>query len=433
MPFTTGILIGIGETRRERIESLLAIRDLGDRHGHIQEVIVQNFRAKPGTPMAASPEPSLEDHLWTIAAARLLLGPETSVQAPPNLRPGALARLVEAGIDDWGGVSPVTPDHVNPEAPWPHLLELEQATESAGKSLAPRLPLYPRYVADPERWVDPGLRSAVLAASDGQGLGRDSGWYAGDAAQGPGGLGANGDRQRAEGRGASLFHASNGQGSGHQPDRPMGNGEGSQPAAGFAASAIPRRATPSLAGILGRVREGAPLDEAGVVRLFEARGGEARTVCDAADALRHERNGDTVSYVVNRNVNYTNVCYFKCRFCAFSKGRLSANLRGRPYDLDLAEIGAPHPRGMGAGRHRGLSPGRHPPRLHRRDLSLDLPRGEGGGAGGSTCTPSRRWRSGRVPGRWASISASFWGGCARRGSAPCPAPRPRSSTTRCAG
>ena len=118
----------------------------------------------------------------------------------------------------------------------------------------------------------------------------------------------------------------------------MGNGEGSQPAAGFAASAIPRRAAPSLAGILGRVREGAPLDEAGVVRLFEARGGEARTVCDAADALRHERNGDTVSYVVNRNVNYTNVCYFKCRFCAFSKGRLSANLRGRPYDLDLAEI-----------------------------------------------------------------------------------------------
>ena len=315
VPFTTGILIGIGETRRERIESLLAIRDLGDRYGHIQEVIVQNFRAKPGTPMAASPEPSLEDHLWTIAAARLLLGPETSVQAPPNLRPGALARLVEAGIDDWGGVSPVTPDHVNPEAPWPHLLELERATESVGKSLAPRLPLYPRYVADPERWVDPRLRSAVLAASDGKGLGRDSGWYAGDAAQGPGG-----------------------QGPGHEPDRPMGNGEGSQSAAGFAASAVPHRATPSLAGILDRVREGAPLDEAGVVRLFEARGGEAHAVCDAADALRHERNGDTVSYVVNRNVNYTNVCYFKCRFCAFSKGRLSTNLRGRPYDLDLAEI-----------------------------------------------------------------------------------------------
>ena len=290
VPFTTGILIGIGETRRERMESLLAIRDVHERHGHIQEVIVQNFRAKPGTPMAAAPEPSLEDHLWTIAVARLVLGSDTSVQAPPNLRPGVLARLVEAGLDDWGGVSPITPDHVNPEAPWPHLAELAHATESAGKSLAPRLALHPRYVADPERWIDPGLRSAVLAASDGQGLGRDSRWHAGEAEQASGG-------------------------------------------------AVAPRVSPSLARVLDRVREGAPLDEGQVVRLFEARGGEARAVCEAADRLRRERNGDVVSYVVNRNINYTNVCYFKCRFCAFSKGRLSANLRGRPYDLDLDEIG----------------------------------------------------------------------------------------------
>ena len=183
VPFTTGILIGIGETRRERVESLLAIRDLEERYGHIQEVIVQNFRAKPGTPMAQAPEPSLDDHLWTIAVARLVLGPGTSVQAPPNLRPGVLVRLVDAGLDDWGGVSPVTPDHVNPEAPWPHLFELARATESAGKSLAPRLPLHPRFVADLERWVDSGLRSAVLAASDGQGLGRETRWFAGDAEQ----------------------------------------------------------------------------------------------------------------------------------------------------------------------------------------------------------------------------------------------------------
>ena len=301
VPFTTGILIGIGETRRERVESLLAIRDVHERHGHIQEVIVQNFRAKPGTPMATAPEPSLEDHLWTIAVARLVLGPDTSIQAPPNLRPGVLARLIEAGLDDWGGVSPVTPDHVNPEAPWPHLVELERATESAGKSLAPRLAIHPRYVADPERWIDPGLRSAVLAASDGQGLGRDSRWHAGDAEQ--------------------------------VLERPVT----------VAAPAIARRASTALARVLARVldraREGAPLDEAQVVRLFEARGGEARAVCEAADALRRERNGDVVSYVVNRNINYTNVCYFKCRFCAFSKGRLSANLRGRPYDLDLEEIG----------------------------------------------------------------------------------------------
>ena len=297
VPFTTGILIGIGETRRERVESLLAIRDVHERHGHIQEVIVQNFRAKPGTPMATAPEPSLEDHLWTIAVARLVMGPDTSIQAPPNLRPGALARLIEAGLDDWGGVSPVTPDHVNPEAPWPHLVELERATESAGKSLAPRLAIHPRYVGDPERWIDPGLRSAVLAASDGQGLGRDSHWHAGDAEQ--------------------------------VPMRPVT----------VAAPAIARRASTALARVLDRAREGAPLDEAQVVRLFEARSGEARAVCEAADALRRERNGDVVSYVVNRNINYTNVCYFKCRFCAFSKGRLSANLRGRPYDLDLEEIG----------------------------------------------------------------------------------------------
>ena len=319
VPFTTGILIGIGETRRERVESLLAIRDLQDRHGHIQEVIVQNFRAKPGTPMATAPEPSLEDHLWTIAVARLVLGPGTSVQAPPNLRPGALARLVEAGLDDWGGVSPVTPDHVNPEAPWPHLVELERATEAAGKSLAPRLPLHPRFVLDLERWVAPDMRSAVLAASDGQGLGRDSGWHAGEAGQTPALAAANGGSE--------------------PPREPVGNATaaGWTPAF-FGSDLVHRRASPSLAHVLDRVREGAPLDEAQVVRLFEARGGEARAVCEAADRLRRERNGDVVSYVVNRNINYTNVCYFKCRFCAFSKGRLSANLRGRPYDLDLPEI-----------------------------------------------------------------------------------------------
>ena len=384
VPFTTGILVGIGETRRERVESLLAIRDLDERFGHVQEVIVQNFRAKPGTPMAAAPEPSLDDHLWTIAVARLVLGSGTSVQAPPNLRPGVLARLIEAGLDDWGGVSPVTPDHVNPEAPWPHLHELERATESAGKSLAPRLPIHPRYVEDLEHWVDPGLRSAVLAASDGQGLGRDSSWYAGDAEQTPlrpvtgrgpvlpreprsdaggedpapirhatsGGarLGRESDRfaddaaqapaglAPSDGPGlrSTLLAAHTGRGLGGTSDR-KAEGVIRIPET-FVAHVIARRASTSLARVLDRVREGAPLDEGQVVRLFEARGGETRAVCEAADALRRERNGDAVSYVVNRNINYTNVCYFKCRFCAFSKGRLSANLRGRPYDLDLAEI-----------------------------------------------------------------------------------------------
>ena len=373
--------------------------------------------------MAATPEPSLDDHLWTIAVARLVLGPSTSVQAPPNLRPGVLARLIEAGLDDWGGVSPVTPDHVNPEAPWPHLIELERATESAGKSLAPRLPIHPRYVNDLERWIDPGLRNAVLAASDGQGLGRESGWYAGDAEQAPVRLAASGgpelgrgsgrqagDTERAPVRSApgssqELGRESGreagdteqapvrstpgssqelGRGSGREAgdteqapvrstpgssqelgrESVLQTGDGNRIRVSFAANGIARRVSASLARVLDRVRKRAPLDEAHVVRLFEARGVEARTVCQAADALRHERNGDAVGYVVNRNINYTNVCYFKCRFCAFSKGRLSANLRGRPYDLDPRGDCAPHPRGMGPGRDRGLSARRHPPRLH---------------------------------------------------------------------
>src|SRR6266540_6187058 len=154
IPFTSGILIGIGETRRERIEALLAIGELGERHGHVQEVIVQNFRAKPETKMAEAPEPPLEELLWTCAVARILLGPDWSIQAPPNLT-GDFARLLDAGIDDWGGVSPVTIDHVNPEAPWPELERLREATESRGLRLAPRLPIYPEYVAELDRWADP--------------------------------------------------------------------------------------------------------------------------------------------------------------------------------------------------------------------------------------------------------------------------------------
>ena len=146
VPFTTGLLIGIGETRAERIETLLAIRAAHERWGHIQEVIVQNFRAKPATRMASAPEPTLEDHLWTIAVARLVLGPKMHIQAPPNLQPEGLVQLIEAGIDDWGGVSPVTPDHVNPEAPWPHLETLERATERAGRTLVERLAVYPEFL-----------------------------------------------------------------------------------------------------------------------------------------------------------------------------------------------------------------------------------------------------------------------------------------------
>ena len=297
VPFTTGILIGIGETRRERIESLLAIREVHERHGHVQEIIVQNFRAKPGTKMAGAPEPSLKDLLWTVAAARLVFGPEMSIQAPPNLSPGAgsLTRLVEAGIDDWGGVSPVTIDHVNPEAPWPEAAALRAATAAAGKRLVPRLPTYPRYVLEPETWIDPGLRARCARAIDTEGYAREDRWVAG----------------------ASPFAPPTGR---------------SVPGA---ERDLARRGVVEIAA---RARAGERLGEGEIVRLFQARGGDFEEVCEAADRLRREVCGDAVSYVVTRNVNYTNVCYFRCQFCAFSKGKASENLRGKPYDLDLDEV-----------------------------------------------------------------------------------------------
>ena len=176
VPFTSGILIGIGETRAERIEALLALRDLHARYGHIQEIIIQNFRAKPGTRMAEAPEPNAADHLWTIAAARIIFGPAMNIQAPPNLSGGPLAQMIAAGINDWGGVSPVTPDHVNPEAPWPALATLADRTAQAGKVLVERLAIYPAYIRDTERWLDPSLRSPVLRAADAEGFGRTDAW-----------------------------------------------------------------------------------------------------------------------------------------------------------------------------------------------------------------------------------------------------------------
>jgi FO synthase len=318
VPFTSGILIGIGETRRERIESLLALRELHDRYGHLQEIIIQNFRAKPGTRMAQSPEPDLDDHLWTIAVARLIFGPEMNIQAPPNLNPEGLAQMIAAGINDWGGVSPVTPDHVNPERPWPALDRLAERTAAAGKLLVERLAIYPAYARAPERWLDPALRPTVLRAIDGEGLARSDDWVAGSGtappfvvAPHPGPLPASGAREK-EGS-SSRF-------SGEREGHAQREGEG------------------QLAPILERAFTGETLSAVDIIRLFRARGDDFAAVCRAADRLRHRVNGDRVSYVVTRNINYTNICYFRCQFCAFSKGKLSENLRGRPYDLDLPEI-----------------------------------------------------------------------------------------------
>src|SRR5882724_4918702 len=177
VPFTTGLLIGIGESRAERVDALLAIRELADRHGHIQEVIVQNFRAKPGTRMADAPEPDLDELLWTTAMARLVLGPDMHVQVPPNLSYNEFPRLLEAGIDDWGGISPVTIDHVNPEAPWPEVERLAAATRARGLALAPRLPAYPEFLSG--RWLAPRVLTAALQLSDADGLAREDPWFAG--------------------------------------------------------------------------------------------------------------------------------------------------------------------------------------------------------------------------------------------------------------
>ena len=179
IPFTTGLLVGIGETRRERIEALLAIRELQGSYGHIQEVIIQNFRAKPATRMARAPDALLEELLWTIAVARRVLGPSMSIQAPPNLSPGALGQLIRAGINDWGGVSPVTRDHVNPEAPWPHLEALERETARAGRVLIERLALVPSFARDARRWVQGALQSSVLRRTDAAGYARTDSWHAG--------------------------------------------------------------------------------------------------------------------------------------------------------------------------------------------------------------------------------------------------------------
>ena len=298
IPFTTGILVGIGESRADRLAALEAIAAAHRRHGHVQEVIVQNFLPKPGTPMHGSPPCPDEEYLWSIAAARIILPIEIHLQAPPNLSDD-FGRLLDAGIDDWGGVSPVTPDHVNPERAWPSLERLREVTERAGYTLAPRLTIYPEFAASPQRWIDPAMRFPVLNHADAELLGRDiEGWYSG--------------------------------------------GEGTPPLV------IPHKSVAGVprAVVSGRIREvldgvlaGEEPEVEELADLFAARGPEVHAVAEVADELRRRAVGDTVTYVVNRNINYTNICTFKCRFCAFSKGPVSLNLRGAPYLLGVDEIG----------------------------------------------------------------------------------------------
>lgn len=295
VPLTSGILIGIGETRRERVESLLALRSLHLEYGHLQEIIIQNFRAKPGTKMAAAPEPRVDDLLWTIAVARILFGPEMNIQAPPNLSPGVLKKLFAAGINDLGGISPLTPDFVNPEAPWPGLDELERETAAAGRYLQERLTIYPEYARNAKYWTDVAWHTPLIRSIDADGFPRTDAWAPGTNVAPPG-----------------------------------------------ETSVMTAKLTPSVSHDVSRIiavaQGGARLSEPDIVRLFRARGDDFQAVIAGADALRRQVNGDTVTYAVNRNINYTNLCYFHCKFCAFSKGKASENLRGLPYDLSLEEI-----------------------------------------------------------------------------------------------
>ena len=327
VPFTSGILIGIGETREERLDALFALRDLHARHGHVQEVIVQNFRAKPGTKMADAPEPALDELLWTAAAARVVLGPEANVQVPPNLSYDEFPRLLDAGINDWGGISPVTLDHVNPEAPWPEVDRLRAATEERGLRLAPRLALYPEYLAALDRWTTARIATAARHRSDATGLAREDAWAAGASTPPPALLdsGSSGNGRKPPPLLQTLSAESTRVGNGNAPNE-----------ARSAHTTVPRAL--GVGAALAKVAGGIELDEDDVTVLFEARGRDFRAVTTAADDLRRETSGDTVTYVVTRNVNYTNVCYFRCGFCAFSKGKLAANLRGAPYLVPLAEI-----------------------------------------------------------------------------------------------
>ncbi len=292
IPYTSGILIGIGETRTERLASLLSLNDLHQQYGHIQEIIIQNFRAKPGTRMASSPEPDIKELLWTIAAARHIFGPTMAIQAPPNLTPDSYSKLIDAGINDWGGISPITVDHVNPEAPWPHLAELRHHTNKAGKHLVSRLSVYPDYVHDAKNWLDPKIARVVMQSSDVDGFLRTDNWYAGM--------------------------------------------ESSPPQIAISHFTVVK--DHKLLSILEKTENGCNLGENEIVRLFSARDGEIEQICEKANELRHQTVGDAITYVINRNINYTNICGYACRFCAFSKGKSHENLRGKPYDLDMTEI-----------------------------------------------------------------------------------------------
>jgi FO synthase len=327
------VLIGIGETLEERAESLFAIRRVARAYGGIQEVIVQNFRAKPDTAMRDVPDAELDALVATVAAARLVLGPAMRLQAPPNLVAGQYARLLAAGIDDWGGVSPLTPDHVNPEAPWPQVEELARRCAEAGFVLRERLAVYPRYLREP--WLDPRLRAHVDALAGPDGLADEGAAVVGRPWQEPdGGLvaagrtdlhtavddeGRRGDRRADFATVYGDWDELREQAAAVTTDRPP-------PALDADVSAALRRAE----------RDPAGLTDAQYLALLGAHGEGLQALRRLADDLRRDAVGDDVTYVVNRNINFTNVCYTGCRFCAFAQRRNDVDA----YSLSLEQVAA---------------------------------------------------------------------------------------------
>ena len=323
IPFTTGILVGIGETREDRIDALEAIAASHAKYGHVQEVIVQNFLPKPRTGMQHEAPCPEDEYLWSIAAARIILPSSIHLQAPPNLSDD-FSILLDAGIDDWGGVSPVTADHVNPERPWPALDKLRTVTEAKGKSLAPRLTVYPEFVINPEKWFDPSLDFALMDRSDAEGLARDDSGQVWPEKVTAADVVHDGAEVVLVGhRSTQWYSGANNAPPMLIPFERMGEGE---------------KITGPVAEVLRGVELGHRINEQEIVTLFGARGPEVRAIAHVADDLRKQIVGDEVTWVHNRNINYTNVCTFKCRFCGFSKGPLSLNLRGTPYLLTLDDI-----------------------------------------------------------------------------------------------
>lgn len=333
IPFTTGLLVGIGETLAERAETIHAIRRLHKEFGHVQEVIVQNFRAKDHTAMAATPDAGIEDFLATIAVTRLVLGPKMRVQAPPNLvsRSECLA-LIGAGVDDWGGVSPLTPDHVNPERPWPALEDLASVTAEAGYDLVARLTAQPRYVQAGAAWIDPRVRAHVDALAD-----PDTGWARPVT---PVGLPWQEPDEADESLGrVDLHSAIDVQGrlteTRSDLDSAFGDWESIRDKVSELAARAPERIdTDVLAALRSAEKDPAGLSEDAYLALATADGPALDAVTALADALRRDVVGDDVTYVVNRNINFTNICYTGCRFCAFAQRKGDADA----FSLSTAEV-----------------------------------------------------------------------------------------------